>query len=139
MTKLVIVDDHEALREGLAALLGGHGLEIVRVATVADAVARGRELHPHVIVLDLNLPDGHGTQVITALRDGGHLEDTAVIVYTATDVPDVSAPDDLGDTVYLTKSKVTPEQLEDRVLRLVDALTGRQTTHRTRSGAGVGT
>ena len=32
MTKLVIVDDHEALREGLVALLRGHGMEVVGAA-----------------------------------------------------------------------------------------------------------
>ena len=41
MTKLVIIDDHEALREGLVALLRGHGMEVV---ATAGNVAAGIDL-----------------------------------------------------------------------------------------------
>ena len=44
MTKLVIIDDHEALRDGLAVLLGQSGLEVVaaagNVASGEDVVAK---------------------------------------------------------------------------------------------------
>jgi DNA-binding NarL/FixJ family response regulator len=68
MTKLVIVDDHEALREGLAALLGGSGLDVVgtagNVAAGVDAVA---VLSPDVALVDIRLPDGSGIDLTREL------------------------------------------------------------------------
>jgi DNA-binding NarL/FixJ family response regulator len=57
--RLVIVDDHELVRKGLRTLLSlERGLRIVGEAeTVADAVAQVERLHPHVVLLDVKLPD----------------------------------------------------------------------------------
>ncbi len=81
MTKLVIVDDHEALREGLSALLGNSGLDVVGAA---GNVAAGMDLvtvsDPDVALVDIRLPDGDGislTREMLALRP-----DLGVVLYT---------------------------------------------------------
>jgi CheY-like chemotaxis protein len=124
---VLIVEDDEDLAGVLRTLLAGHGLRVEHVSTVDDAVRRGRQLRPQVIVLDLELPDGDGTDVLAQLRSGD-LDNTAVVVYTAADVMSdrVQAIDEA--TVFLTKAKVRPEELEDRVLRLMDAVTGKTET-----------
>ncbi len=71
MTRLVIVDDHEALREGLAAILGGRGFEVTGVAGNAAA---GRDLvehdsDPDVAIVDIRLPDGSGIDLTRELLE----------------------------------------------------------------------
>jgi DNA-binding NarL/FixJ family response regulator len=81
MTKLVIVDDHEALREGLVALLVGQGLEVVGAAgNVAAGLDLVEQVAPDVALVDIRLPDGNGidlTRELLAQRPA-----LGVILYT---------------------------------------------------------
>ena len=118
---VLIVEDDEDLARVLTALLASHGLNVVHVSTVAEAVIRGREIRPQVIVVDLDLPDGDGTDAIEQLRAGSDLGDAAVVVYTAADMTAERLTAAESDhTVFLTKARVAPWELEDRVLRLMD-------------------
>ena len=61
MTKLAIIDDHEALREGLEVLLAHGGLEVVGTAgNAAAAVDVVEHSEPDVALVDIRLPDGSG-------------------------------------------------------------------------------
>jgi len=68
VTKLVIIDDHEALREGLAILLARDGDEVVGTAGNAEAaldvVEHGA---PDVAIVDIGLPDGSGIDLTREL------------------------------------------------------------------------
>ena len=57
--KILIVDNHDISRKGLAMLVSRQdGLSVVaEAATVADALKRMRESVPHVVVMDTLLPD----------------------------------------------------------------------------------
>jgi DNA-binding NarL/FixJ family response regulator len=81
MTKLVIVDDHEALREGLAALLAVEGLEIVGAAgNVAAGLDLVQHAGPDVALVDIQLPDGSGIDLTRELL--ARWPDLSVILYT---------------------------------------------------------
>ncbi|MEA2250161.1 MAG: hypothetical protein QOG70_403 [Solirubrobacteraceae bacterium] len=81
MTKLVIVDDHEALREGLVALLAGHGLEVVGAAgNVAAGIDLVEHSDPDVAVVDIRLPDGSGIELTRELL--GRRPDLGIVLYT---------------------------------------------------------
>ena len=57
MTRLVIIDDHEALREGLAVLLGQGGMEVVGAAgNVAAGLDVVDHAEPDVAIVDIQLP-----------------------------------------------------------------------------------
>lgn len=81
MTKIVIVDDHEALREGLVVMLGNSGLEVVgtagNVAAGADLVAHD---DPAVAIVDIRLPDGSGIELTRELL--AMKPELGVILYT---------------------------------------------------------
>jgi len=81
-TTVLLVDDHELIRQGLArAFERDADMTIVgQAANVADGVAAWRSLQPDVVVTDLQLPDGHGLEVVRAIRASD--DTTGVVVLT---------------------------------------------------------
>lgn len=68
--RVLLVDDHQVLREGLRLLLEGEEDMVVvsEAGTGQDAIRLALELHPDVIVMDLGLPDGSGIDVIQEIH-----------------------------------------------------------------------
>jgi CheY-like chemotaxis protein len=66
---ILILDDDEAARRAVARLLTAHGHTVTHAATVAEAMTM-LDLQ-EVVILDLNLPDGLGTDVSAAIRTQG--------------------------------------------------------------------
>jgi len=69
--KVLIVDDHDIVRKGLAMLVSRQqDLSVVAEAgTVAEAVAKAHEFVPDVVVMDTRLPDGSGIEACREIRD----------------------------------------------------------------------
>jgi DNA-binding NarL/FixJ family response regulator len=86
---LLIVDDHEVVRQGLVALLGRRpGFRVVAEAgTVADAVEAARRFQPDLVVMDVRLPDGSGIEACREIR----AERPATRVLILTSYPDEDA------------------------------------------------
>ncbi|WP_431917139.1 response regulator transcription factor [Nonomuraea jabiensis] len=70
MIRVFLVDDHEVVRRGVAALLESEDdIEVVGEAGTAEsAIARIAALKPDVAVLDVRLPDGTGVDVCREVR-----------------------------------------------------------------------
>ena len=67
----MIVDDHEIVRRGIAEIIDrADGLDVVAEAgSRAEAVRRAELVRPDVILVDLQLPDGTGIELMQELRD----------------------------------------------------------------------
>jgi len=78
-----LVDDHEVVRRGVAALLESEGdIEVIGEAGTAEsAVARIPALRPDVAVLDVRLPDGNGVDVCREVRS--RVPDLACLMLTS--------------------------------------------------------
>ncbi|HZO35596.1 MAG TPA: response regulator transcription factor [Solirubrobacteraceae bacterium] len=88
MARLIIVDDHEALREGLELLLTHGGDDVVGVAgNVAAALDLVEVVDPDVAIVDIRLPDGSGIALARELLQR-HPE-LGVILYTGDSDPDL--------------------------------------------------
>ncbi len=90
MTRVFLVDDHEIVREGIAAVINAQpDLEVVGEASNArQARARVDATLPDVVVLDVRLPDGSGIDVCRDIRSahpGVH-----VLILTAYDDDEAS-------------------------------------------------
>ena len=66
----MVVDDHPTLRDGLATIIGTQpDMKVIGAAgTGAEAVESFGRLLPDITLLDLRLPDMHGTDVIREIR-----------------------------------------------------------------------
>ncbi len=71
--RLLIVDDHPVVRDGLSGIFSGEeGFEVVgEAADGREAIRRARGLKPDVILMDLRMPELDGVGAITALADAG--------------------------------------------------------------------
>lgn len=67
--RVLVCDDHDLFRRAVVTSLEEGGFEVVaEAATGSDAVARAIDHAPDVIVMDLRMPDGHGTEATAAIR-----------------------------------------------------------------------
>src|SRR6476620_2035526 len=81
--RLLVVDDHEIVRQGLVALLDRRpGFEVVAQAgSVAESIDQARLYRPDIVVMDVRLPDGSGVEACRAIR--AELPATRVIMLTS--------------------------------------------------------
>lgn len=86
--RLLLVDDHEIVREGLAAVLGRQpGFEVVGQAdTAADALEAVERVAPDLVVLDIGLPDLSGIELCREIK-ARHAE-IRVVILTGSDEED---------------------------------------------------
>ena len=82
-TTLLVVDDHEVVRQGLVALLDRRaGFQVVAEAgTAAEAVEQARRFRPNLVVMDVRLPDGSGIEACRDIRS--ELPETRVVMLTS--------------------------------------------------------
>ncbi len=101
---VVIADDHEVVRRGIRSLLSTFGdIEVVGEAATGDeAVAVAAELLPDVILLDLQMPGGHGLEATREITTT--LPSVAVVILTMyEDLDSIEAALRAGARGYLLK------------------------------------
>ena len=111
--RILTVDDHQLLREGIAAVLYGQtDMTVVGAAgTAREAIESFRRLQPDVTLMDLRLPDMSGIEAISVIRN--EYPNARIIVLT-TYAGDAQAAAALraGAAGYLLKTLVTKELVE---------------------------
>jgi DNA-binding NarL/FixJ family response regulator len=103
--RLLLVDDHEVVREGLRGLLARDPrYEVAGVAgSGAEAVRAAAALQPDVVLLDLRLPDVRGEEVCRSIREAAPR--SAILVLTTDSREEaVRASAESGAHAYVTKS-----------------------------------
>ena len=98
MMRVLLADDHPMIGAALDVLLRGSDYELVgRARGGADALSQVQRLKPQLLLLDVNMPDGSGLDVLRQLRATRRAP--AVILLTA----------GMDDTQILTADKLGPE------------------------------
>jgi two-component system, OmpR family, response regulator MtrA len=67
-TKILVIDDDQAITDLMSMLLKTHGFEVITTNSGAEGVSLVAEKSPQVVLLDLMMPDMDGWQVSKAIR-----------------------------------------------------------------------
>ena len=116
----LLVDDDEELLAILELRLAQDRVATQRATSAGEAIAAALALKPDILVLDLGLPDGDGSQVVVALRNNKVLAGIPLLVYTGRDLRQEDRDRlVLGPTRYLTKSREAEGEFRSIVLELL--------------------
>ena len=69
--RILVVEDHEDIREIVAAMLAHFKFDVVSVATAEEMFERLAEVDPDLVVLDIRLPGMDGCHALSLLRTNG--------------------------------------------------------------------
>ena len=124
MTTVLLIDDHELIRQGLAGAFGqADGFEVVgQAGSVEDGLAQARSLSPDVVVTDVRLPDGSGLDVVRALRKDDKRVGLVVLTMYAGD-EQLFAAMDAGASGFVGKDSPTATVLSAARQAVVSPLT----------------
>jgi DNA-binding NarL/FixJ family response regulator len=111
--RIVIVDDDPAFLTTVRVLLEAEGFDVAGEALSGrDGVTTVAELDPDLVLVDVNLPDIDGFEVVERLADGGR---ATPVVLTS-----IRSADDFGDLVeasrargFITKAEISGEALAE--------------------------
>jgi DNA-binding NarL/FixJ family response regulator len=81
--RLLVVDDHEVVRQGLVSLLERreHFQVVAEAGTAAEAVEMARKFEPDLVIMDVRLPDGSGIEACREIR--AEFPGTRVVILTS--------------------------------------------------------
>src|SRR4030065_430090 len=100
-TKVLVIDDDIAITELMGMLLKTHGFEAITTNSGAEGIRLAEEKKPHIILLDLMMPDVDGWQVCKAIRS---FTTSPILVLSAIHDPRmVASVLDLGADDFLVK------------------------------------
>ena len=109
MTRLLIIDDHAVVRQGLVQAFSDKGFTSIETAgNLKEARAKIAALNPEAIIVDLNLPDGSGLEIVQWVRKLS--ADVAIIILSLNDPAQfIKIARSSGANAYLSKSQSMPE------------------------------
>ena len=106
--KVLLVEDHQSLRETLTRSLEENGCEVVGASDGARGFREFLRNTPDIVVLDVQLPDVHGLKVLGEIRQ--REPDIPIVIMTTTMAPVYSA---IPSVVVLRKPFVPEKFLEE--------------------------
>jgi DNA-binding NarL/FixJ family response regulator len=116
--KILIVDDHELIRSGLANLLTQHKYDVVaEAATSSQASALINAHKPEIVLVDINLGSSSGIDLINEMKKSGS-KSKFVVLTMQDDNQTLESAKEAGAIAFITKSAPT-----DSLLEILQAIT----------------
>jgi len=104
MTKILVVDDEEGIVDLLDDYLTNHGFDVISAENGAAALAQIYREKPDAVLLDLNIPEVNGFDVLREIRGNETTKNLPVILLTGVSATEgEQAAVELGANHYVTK------------------------------------
>ncbi|MGH9600495.1 MAG: ATP-binding protein, partial [Terracidiphilus sp.] len=118
--RILVVEDDRDLARIIGEVFSREDFAVRFAHTLKDAFDACLDLEPHLLVLDIGLPDGDGFNLVDWLRQHENLARLPLVVYSGRDLNAGERRQlTLGPTHFLAKARVHPQQLEALVLTLL--------------------
>lgn len=119
MHSVLIVEDSHVLRRLLEVSLAPLGLDVHTATTITEGRRSVAALKPDVVILDIGLPDGNGTELLTWIRDDEGFTGVQVIMASGlANASDIEWALNAGAAAFITKP-YTPDEIRVAVTELL--------------------
>ena len=115
MTKILVIDDDNAINELIKINLELQGYEVTQAFNGVEGFAKAKQEEPSLIILDVMMPEVDGFTVAQRIRQAQEIADTPILMLTAlSQLNDKVNGFNIGVDDYLTK----PFEIEELVVRV---------------------
>jgi PAS domain S-box-containing protein len=120
IARILVVEDDIDLARVIGEVFTRDAIEVHLAHSLQEALDACFTFQPHLLVLDIGLPDGDGFNVVDWLRKHENLAHLPLVVYSGRDLSHEECRKlTLGPTQFLAKARVQPRQLEALVLTML--------------------
>ena len=114
MIRIILVDDHPLVREGIRGMLAGYDdIEVVgQGASGPEGVALAAKLHPDLVLMDLRMPGGDGVAATQEITTAGSARVMVLTTYESDE--DILRAIEAGAAGYLLKD-IAPDALASAI------------------------
>jgi DNA-binding response OmpR family regulator len=118
--RILVVEDDRDLALVIREIFTRDNITVQTAHTLKETIEACSSFHPHLMVLDIGLPDGDGFNVVDYLRTHDDLAGLPLVVYSGRELSQEERSSlTLGPTYFLAKARVQPQQLEALVLTML--------------------
>jgi CheY-like chemotaxis protein len=111
---VLVIDDDDAVRSSIVRMLGAHGHDAAGAIDGNHALRLALGRAPHVIVMDVHMPQQSGVQVARMLKGHSSLAAIPIVALSAT-------PEDISDTLLFHNVLSKPCSSADLLLAVLSA------------------
>jgi DNA-binding response OmpR family regulator len=121
--RILVVEDDLDLARVIGDVFARGNIRVQIAHSLKETIDACSAFEPHLLVLDIGLPDGDGFNVVDWLRQHENLTHLPLVVYSGRDLsPAERRHLTLGPTYFMAKTRVQPQQLEALVLTMLRSL-----------------
>jgi len=120
MQKILIVEDEIDLKQAIKTTLEGVGYLVFEASNGKEGITVALREHPDLILVDINMPELNGHQMLSKIRDDKWGKEVKAIYLTAySDPENVVEAVDKGSDQYLVKSNISLEEVVTKVKQVL--------------------
>jgi signal transduction histidine kinase/CheY-like chemotaxis protein len=122
--KILVIDDDEISRYLVREALKGFGTDLLEASNGEEGIRQVKEHHPNIVVLDFELPDSSGLQILRALRSSPASARTPVLINSAKVLSrdERNSLTEAGATTILSKEKLGTDEGRQQLRQAVQTL-----------------